>query len=1018
MFLCILFACYNQNLIQNMSNQRFSDTFCHIRQHSPLQSTKKQNLHLFTQLKTKLAIIAILFTFISSANAQEVTTNPPTLRCYSDQIHQEKMANDPVYEKRFIEKQTRYREYVISQVGVPRELCENPVKLPMAVHYQGVGSPDAACLIALAQDQIQILNDDYQGLNADISNWDNNASSFFPGVSNGETCVEFCLATQNHPAGYGLVNGDLAVTINAFTGDFNADWSGYINIFVRNINFLGYSPLGGDGDGDGVTVDNNAFGSGSGCSGVVPGSPYNLGRTLTHELGHYMNLGHIWGNGCANDDGVADTPNSNEEYYGCPALGVQSCGNNDMHMNYMDYTNDACMYMFSAGQSTRMENYTASNLTGVSGNSDVCVEPAPAISFSSSSTNVTEGTSNCNTSGSRDIDISLTIGQAPSQNAVVSFLTSGTMNNGNDFTISPSSVTFPAGQTDDQIVTVTIYEDADSESDETLEISYTINANGGDAEAGESNQTHTVTATNDDTPPSVGGTVNVIEQNFDGGLDGWTITDGGSTSDTWELASASGGLDGSQYIIVDSDAAGNNSTMDEELYSTVFDGTSVTGLTLDFDQYINIYAANGDFNETFDIDIWNGSSWQNIFSWAEADGDIGTFGAPDHQTIDISAHAATDNQLRFTYVAEWDYWWALDNIVVSGIGTTEIQMADNATSGSVDYTFGPMSTVHFYDEVTGNIMMTLVNNSNHDYGCTHVEVDRGANTPPGATASSAPESEWLTDKTYRVIPEFNNPSGNYTISLYYTADEINGWVAESGEPADDLAIVKSENAIDGASFLEISPATVDPFGSDFIYTGTFSSGFSGFALGGAPNPLPVELVDISATAKEDEGAIAVNWTTASELNNEGFEVLRRADDENDFVKIDWVDGMGTTAELNHYQLIDKQVRPGVVYYYQLKQIDFDGKNSLTKVVSAQLDSRDTKVDIYPNPAQGVLYMDIASPLDGTYSIVQADGKLVTEGIFESGTQHLVLDMKTYARGVYFVMIGTEYEKMVQRVVLR
>jgi len=102
----------------------------------------------------------------------------------------------------------------------------------------------------------------------------------------------------------------------------------------------------------------------------------------------------------------------------------------------------------------------------------------------------------------------------------------------------------------------------------------------------------------------------------------------------------------------------------------------------------------------------------------------------------------------------------------------------------------------------------------------------------------------------------------------------------------------------------------------------------------------------------------------------------------------------------------------------LKQVDFDGTSSLSKVVSAQLENRDTQIDLYPNPAEGVLYMDIDSPLEGTYSIVQADGKLVLDGGFESGSQHLVLNMKGYARGVYFVMVGTEYERVVHRLVLR
>lgn len=250
-----------------------------------------------------------------------------------------------------------------------RALCSDPVILPVAVHYQGVNNPNTSCLISLAQSQVDILNNDFQGKNSDITQWVSNAA-FFSGVSNGETCVQFVLADQNHPSGYGLNNGDLAVTINETTGDTDSNWSGYINFFIQpNTGLLGYSPLGGQGNGDGVVIDASAFGSGNGCGSVSPESPFNLGRTLTHELGHYLNLDHIWANtGCGNSDNVADTPNQDAENYGCPTVPVNSCGSNDLSMNYMDYVNDACMYMFTNGQSNRMENWINANLSNVVSN--------------------------------------------------------------------------------------------------------------------------------------------------------------------------------------------------------------------------------------------------------------------------------------------------------------------------------------------------------------------------------------------------------------------------------------------------------------------------------------------------------------------------------------------------------------------------------------------------------------------------------------------------------------------------
>jgi subtilisin-like proprotein convertase family protein len=106
-----------------------------------------------------------------------------------------------------------------------------------------------------------------------------------------------------------------------------------------------------------------AFGSGAGCPGFEPGAPYNLGRTTTHELGHFFDLRHVWGDGdCSVDDGVADTPLQDAANGGCPAPAqFPACdpGEFELSMNYMDYTDDACMYMFSQGQIDIVDAYVA-----------------------------------------------------------------------------------------------------------------------------------------------------------------------------------------------------------------------------------------------------------------------------------------------------------------------------------------------------------------------------------------------------------------------------------------------------------------------------------------------------------------------------------------------------------------------------------------------------------------------------------------------------------------------------------
>jgi len=288
--------------------------------------------------------------------------------------HQHSLLENLKYQKNLTKRLEKASAIARSRSSV---VCDEPTVLPVAVHFQDLTNPDEDCLRALAQTQIDILNADYQAGNADVSNWTNVAGNY-PGVEPSNVCVKFCLADQSHPSGSGIPDGTVAVTFNDVSGDFSATWANYINIFVRpNLGFLGYSPLGGAGNGDGVVVDANAFASGSGCGQVSPNAPFNLGRTLTHELGHYMTLDHLWGNGgCNSDDGIADTPDQNDSNFGCPSANTSSCGSIDLHMSYMDYSNDACMYMFSNEQASNMNSYVTANFQDMIENASVVCSEA------------------------------------------------------------------------------------------------------------------------------------------------------------------------------------------------------------------------------------------------------------------------------------------------------------------------------------------------------------------------------------------------------------------------------------------------------------------------------------------------------------------------------------------------------------------------------------------------------------------------------------------------------------------
>lgn len=130
----------------------------------------------------------------------------------------------------------------------------------------------------------------------------------------------------------------------------------HLNIWVCNMGggILGYAQFpGGNPATDGVVLDDLA----TGLSGNA-GAPYNLGRTATHEVGHWLGLYHIWGDATCGNDLVSDTPSHNSPNYGCPSSGhLSTCTGTpvEMTMNYMDYTDDRCMYMFTLGQKSRMK---------------------------------------------------------------------------------------------------------------------------------------------------------------------------------------------------------------------------------------------------------------------------------------------------------------------------------------------------------------------------------------------------------------------------------------------------------------------------------------------------------------------------------------------------------------------------------------------------------------------------------------------------------------------------------------
>ncbi|OAV42930.1 M43 family zinc metalloprotease [Lewinella sp. 4G2] len=226
--------------------------------------------------------------------------------------------------------------------------------IPVVVHVVYRTNTENISLSQI-QSQMQVLNDDFRRLNADADGrWSQAA----------DTEIEFCLATvdPNGNATDGIIRK--STNVNGFgtndavkrasSGGSNA-WpaADYMNMWVCNVGggILGYAQFpGGPAATDGVVMDYRYFGT----VGTAT-APFNLGRTATHEVGHYLNLRHIWGDGgCGASDFVSDTPDSDGPNYGCQPNSA-GCGTTDMVQNYMDYSDDGCMNLFTAGQRNRMQ---------------------------------------------------------------------------------------------------------------------------------------------------------------------------------------------------------------------------------------------------------------------------------------------------------------------------------------------------------------------------------------------------------------------------------------------------------------------------------------------------------------------------------------------------------------------------------------------------------------------------------------------------------------------------------------
>lgn len=263
----------------------------------------------------------------------------------------------------FRANQRRAEEFTVRAFtsGAADRVARKLITIPTVVHVVHK-NPRQNISLSQIRSQLTALNKDFRSTNPDIAK----VPAPWKGLA-ADPKIRFRLATTD-PQGK-RTNGIVRVrTDRASFGagdavkrakDGSVAWPAdkYLNIWVCQLGggLLGYAQFpGGPKATDGVVVLHSAFGT----EGTAE-APFNRGRTLTHEVGHWLNLRHIWGDtlDCSGGDRVPDTPNAAGPNTGKPSFPTVSCSNGpngDMFMNYMDYVDDAAMFMFTAGQVSRM----------------------------------------------------------------------------------------------------------------------------------------------------------------------------------------------------------------------------------------------------------------------------------------------------------------------------------------------------------------------------------------------------------------------------------------------------------------------------------------------------------------------------------------------------------------------------------------------------------------------------------------------------------------------------------------
>jgi Zn-dependent metalloprotease len=630
-------------------------------------------------------------------------------------------------------------------------------------------------------------------------------------------------------------------------------------------------------------------------------------------------------------------------------------------------------------------------------------------------------------------------------NSTINITTGGTATLNVDYILIASSLNNPSASVKTDTIKLAIINDAVVEANETIDVTISVSNNGGNPV----NTTYSVTIVDDDVVPVIGAdSITLINENFESyplgfnsptgwtetleipedpaldpqvnGKNQWGVFQMNSPSNTTKALAITGRLDASGTGTLPGGTYINTSTSQTRITPGMMDARGLHGIHIKFD-----YTVQGEVDPN-GVDPEQYSKLDYMALAYSFDGvnytELGpqyTFASavPVSGTFNADLPAKLDNKqfyLAFRWVNDpligGPVSVSVDNLVLKAVPAKIETQLNNAGNERIN----GAQEVYFYSANDREIIAKINTSGSHNYGCVTATLEKAGNSA-FTLYTDANENHKVGDKVVRVTPTTNNSAGTYTISLYLTEQEIIAIETATAQPRNAFYMYKTSAAnYTGANSSNTSRVaagyTAIAGGAGGIFTASFSTGFSAFAVGAVSSgALPVSC--LSFTGTRTATGVKLNWSVAQEVNNKKFTIERSSDGTrfSDLVTI-----AADTRNGGMYSTEDNNLVGLSTVYYRLKQVDVSGAESyICNVVNLRV-SKDkvfTIGNIYPNPVKDKAMVKITTSenMKLNVEVLNGIGQMVGRQMQQLavGSNNIQLPLAPASSGNYLVRFKDE-----------